>query len=219
VEAVLVIYEAEDLEACILTSLPDRPHASQSPPGPPNTNTTTPVPGAVVAEPDWDVIEDRITGLLEVAQPQGDLTVGVVFTQPMSVAQVEELLANLDAVWISAWRSDYACLTVGVDALASRFAFPDGVQRAASARLAADAAGSAVTGRFLLEEIWEEMEEAAMALRAPGVMIEAVQAGIPVASLPQLAGSEAVRLTRLALDPESAGDLSQIVPPRDCISS
>ena len=218
VEAVLVLEGAAELEDCILTSLPDRPLASQCQSTPPNTNTTIPRPGELTAARDLDGIETRVAELLTEARPQGDLTVGVVFAQDLSVTQVEDLLASFDAIWISAWRSDYACLMVGGEARASRFAFPDGVERAAAARVAADAGGTAITGRFLLEAIWEEMEEAARALRSPGVLIEAVQTGIPLETLPELTRHELVKVTRLALDPESAGDLREAKLPDDCIS-
>ena len=226
VEAVVILHDAPEQEACIVASVPDLPLWDQC--GVmlnPNPVTTIPPPGVDPAEAalrhfieeELPLLDARIISVLTAANPPGSVTVGIVLTEPIDVAQMEDLTEGLGGTWVSAWRTDFICIPdFGGPLGPDRFAYRDGVERADEARKAADESQAPVTGRFILEAMWDRMEHAAIAIREPGVMIEAMQAAIPVAALPAMEDHPLVSRVRIAATPDVAGDLSQ-PPPVDCL--
>ena len=184
--------------------------------------TTIPTPGQIAdaererrvfIEVELPLLDARIAELIGRTHPNDQLTVGLVFVEPLTVPDMEAFTEELDGLWVSAWRTDYVC---GSGMLAgqpqpSRFAFRDGVERAAAARAAADRSQEPLTGRFLLEAAWAGMEHAAQAIREPGVLVEAVEVLLPVERLSGLEVEPKVRKVRIAATPEEAGDLTD--PP------
>jgi hypothetical protein len=65
--------------------------------------------------------------------------------------------------------------------------------------------------------MWDRMEQAAIAIREPGVMIEAMQAALPVAALSALEDQPLVSQVMIAVTPDVAGDLSE-PPPVECLN-
>ncbi|MDP3984784.1 MAG: hypothetical protein Q8Q52_07275 [Acidimicrobiia bacterium] len=223
VEAVVLLHDAPSQESCVLASLPDRPLFDQCGPipNPNNTATTVPPPGADPAdsqsrlfiEEDLPMLDAHIVEVLAAAGPPGDVTVGIVLAQPMSVSDMEDFVANLGGTWVSAWRTDLVCfLGPGGDPRPDRFAYRDGVERAAAARRAADQGDAPATGHMFLEEVWDRMEQAARAMREPGVTVEAIEVALPVEALAKLEDQAFVKTVRIALNPDEAGDLSEPAP-------
>ncbi len=229
VEAVVMLHDTPTQEACILASRPDLPLWDQCGlmPEPSNTATTIPPPGVDPAEAELrrfieeelPQLDARIVNVLTAANPTTPVSVGIVLDHPLELEPMEAFLAELGGTWVSAWRTDFICLPdfsgqPGPD----RFAYRDGVERAAAARKAADESQTPITGRFILEAMWERMELAAIAIREPGVMVEAMQAAIPVPALSDLEDHPLVSQVRIAVTPDVAGDLSQ-PPPVDCLDA
>jgi hypothetical protein len=186
----------------------------------PNPVTTIPPPGIDPAEAELrhfievelPLVDARIVSVLSAADPPTPVTVSIVLADPIDVAGMEDFTRELGGTWVAAWRTDFICTPAFAGQLEpDRFAYRDGVDRAAAARRAADESQAPVTGRFILEAMWNRMEQAAIAIRKPGVMIEAMQAAIPVAALSALEDQPLVGKVRIALTPDVAGDLSQ--PP------
>jgi hypothetical protein len=167
----------------------------------------------IFIEEELPLLDARIAEFIGRSHPNDQLTVGLVLAEPMTVPDMEAFTEELGGVWVSAWRTDYVC---GAGLLAgqpqpSRFAFRDGVERAAAARAAADQSQEPLTGRFLLEAAWAGMEQAAQAIREPGVLVEAVEVLVPVETLAILDNDSEIRTVRIAATPEEAGDLTD--PP------
>ena len=228
VEAVVMLHDAPEQEACIVASRPDLPLFDQCGVVPnPNPVTTIPPPGVDPAqaalhrfiEEELPLLDSRIVAVLTAADPPTPVTVGIVFDHPIAVRELEDFTQELGGTWVSAWRSDFICIpgVEGQPAALERFAYRDGVERAAAARRAADESEAALTGRFIVEAMWDRMEQAALAVREPGVLLEATQVAIPVSSLPALADHPLVSRVRLAVTPDVAGDLSE-PPPLECIN-
>lgn len=223
VEAVVLLHDAPGQEACVLNARPDRPLWDQCGvmPNPANIATTIPPPGVDPAqarlrtfiEEELPLLDARIVDVLTAANPPTDVTVGMTLDHPLTVPEMEDFVADLGAIWVSAWRTDFICVPgfngqPGPD----RFAYRDGESRAAAARTAADQSEAGVTGRFLLEAMWDGMEQAAIAIRKPGVMIEAVEVALPSEALMTLEDHPLINQVRIALNPEEAGDLSEPAP-------
>ena len=51
-------------------------------------------------------LDKRITATLARTHPTGEVTVGLVFREPMTVPDMEALMAELGGEWVSAWRTD-----------------------------------------------------------------------------------------------------------------
>jgi hypothetical protein len=225
VEAMLILHDAPEQETCLVTSRSDLPLWDQCGVVPnPNPVTTIPPPGIDPAEAELrhfievelPLLEARILSLLSVANPPTPVTVNVVFDEPIDLPTLEDFIGELGGTWVAAWRTDFICLPdFAGQSGPDRFAYRDGVERAAAARKAADESPTPVTGRFILEAMWDRMEQAAIALREPGVMIEAMQAVIPVPALSSLDDHPLVSQLRIAVTPDVAGDLSQ-PPPLEC---
>jgi hypothetical protein len=161
-------------------------------------------------------LDAQILTVLSAADPPGPVTVGIVLANPIDVGGVEDFTQELGGSWVAAWRTDFVCLPGFAGQLEpDRFAYRDGVERAAAARKAADESQTPITGRFILEAMWDRMEQAAIAIREPGVTIEALQAAIPVPALSDLENHRLVSQVRIAVTPDVAGDLTQ-PPPVEC---
>jgi hypothetical protein len=226
VEGVILIHDAPAQQACVLGSRSDLPLWDQcgAMPNPNNTATTIPPPGVDPAEAQrrqfieqqLPQLDARIVEVLTTANPGTPVTTGIVVKEPMLVPEIEDLVEGLGATWVSAWRTDFICVPgFSGQLVPDRFAYLDGVARAAAARLSADQSEAPVTGRFLLEAMWDGMEQAAVALRKPGVMVEAMEVALPVQNLATLADHPLISRVRIALNPEEAGDLSELAP-LDC---
>jgi hypothetical protein len=225
-EALVFLHWLPEQEACVVavtdptTSLFELCQASSPEPiGAPVTTHPTPdqiaeeeLERRVFLEEELPLLDARIAETLLRTHPTDELTVGLVFAEPLTLPDMEAFIEDLGGIWVSTWRTDYVCgpESVGPNQ-ASRFAFRDGVERASAARQAADQSQVPVTGRFLLEAAWAGMEHAAQAIREPGVLVEAVEALLPVEQLPRLEGEPKVRTVRIAVTPEEAGDLTD--PP------
>jgi hypothetical protein len=159
-------------------------------------------------------LDERATALLTAAHPDGTVTAGLLFVDPIALADVEQLAAGQGVVLVSAWRTDYLCFS-GIDDwpvdTASRFAYLDGVDRARQLRQEMENSATPVTGAHIPLDGFAVMEQEAVALREPGVLIEAVQAGVPVGSLESLRNDPHVAKIRLADFPVEWLDLSD--PP------
>lgn len=170
----------------------------------------------VFLEKELPLLDALIAETLLRTHPTDELTAGLVFSNPLSVLDMEAFTEELGGIWVSAWRTDYVCgPALAGQPQPSRFAFRDGVERAAAARQAADESQQALTGRFFLEAEWAGMEQAAWAIREPGVLVEAAEVLLPVERLPGLQAEPKVRTVRIAATPEEAGDLTD-PPVPDC---
>ena len=229
VEALTLVQAMPEQEACVVTVTdPTTPLFDLCQLSIPETiggpETTNPIPGQIVdaerdrrifIEEELPVLDARITEVIGRTHPTDQVTVGLVFGEPLSVPDMETFIEDVGGTWISAWRTDYICgPELAGQPQPSRFAFRDGVERAATARLAADQSEEPVVGRFIFEAAWAGMEHAARAIREPGVRIEAVEALVPVDGLSMLDGEPEIRTVRIAVTPEEAGDLTDPpVPP------
>ena len=159
-------------------------------------------------------LDEQAIALLTAVHPDGTVTAGLLFVDPMGLSEVEQLAAEQDVVPISAWRPDYLCFP-GIDDwpidTASRFAYVDGVDRARRLREEMENSATPVTGAHIPLDGFAVMEQEAVALREPGVLIEAVQAGVPVGSLESLQCDPHVARLRLVDFPVEWLDLSD--PP------
>lgn len=237
VEALTFLHGLPDQEACVLAVTdPTKPLSdlcqlsSAGPIGVPETTIPTPDQIAemereqaafaerrrVFMEEELPLLDARIAETLRRTHPTGELKVGLVFAEPLTLPDMEALSEGLGGVWMSAWRTDYVCSpAIAGQTQASRFAFRDGVERAAAARRAADQSEEPLTGRHIFEAAWAGMEHAARAIREPGVMVEAVEVLIPVKRLSSLYDEPEIRAVRIAATPEEAGDLTNQAVP-DC---
>ena len=226
VEAVVLLHDAPGQEACIVASRDDLPLFDQCGVVPnPNPVTTIPPAGVDPAEAELrrfieeelPFLDARIVSVLTAADPPTPVTVGVVFEDPIDLRALEDFAAELGGTWKSAWRTDFICISgfEGQPGTLERFAFRDGVDRAAAARRAADTSETPMPGRFFVEAMWAAMEQAAIAIREPGVLVEAAQIAFPVSSLPALTDHQLVSRMRFAVTPDVAGDLSE-PPPVEC---
>ena len=160
------------------------------------------------------LLDERAIGLLTAAHPDGTVTAGLLFADPLGLTDAEQLSARHGAELISVWRTDYLCFPGLEDwpvDTASRFAYLDGVDRARQLREEMENSTTPVTGGHIPLDAFAVMEQEAVALREPGVSIEAVQAGVPVASLESVRDDPAVARLRLADFPVEWLDLSD--PP------
>ncbi len=159
-------------------------------------------------------LDEQAVALLTAAHPDGTFTGGLLFVDPLALSDVEQLAAGQGAVLISAWRTDYLCFP-GIEDwpvdTASRFAYLDGVERARQLREEMENSTTPVTGGHIPLDAFAVMEQEAVALREPGVLIEAVQARLPVGSLASLRDDPHVARLRLADFPVEWLDLSD--PP------
>ncbi len=77
------------------------------------------------------MLDARIVEILRRTHPTSEVTVGLVFANPLTLPDMEALVEGLGGAWVSAWRTDYVCSPViAGQTQASRFAFRDGVDRA-----------------------------------------------------------------------------------------
>ncbi len=222
----VLLHDVPSQESCVLASLPNLPLFDQCGPipNPNNTATTIPPLGPTPADARWrffieeelPMLDAHIVEVLAAAAPPGEVTVGIVLAQPMTVPDMEDFVANLGGAWVSAWRTDLVCFFgPGGDPRPDRFAYRDGVERAAAARQAAAQGDAPAAGHMSLEEVWDRMEQAARAMREPGVTVEGIEVALPVEALATLEDQAVVETVRIALNPDEAGDLSEL-PPVDC---
>ncbi len=159
-------------------------------------------------------LDERAIAVLSAAHPDRAVTAGLLFTSPLDLSAVEQLAALHSAVLISAWRTDYVCFAGISDwpiDTPSRFAYFDGVERARQSREEMENSTTPVTGGQMPLNAFAVMEQEAVALRESGVLIEAVQAEVPVGSLESLRNEPMVAGLRLADYPIEWLDLSE--PP------
>jgi hypothetical protein len=157
-------------------------------------------------------LDERAIALLRAAHPDGAVTAGLLFASPLDLSAAEQLAARHSAVLISAWRTDYVCLAGISDwpiDTPSRFAYFDGVERARQSREEMENSTTPVTGGHIPLNAFAVMEQEAVALRESGVLIEAVQAEVPVGSLESLRNDPTVAGLRLADFPIEWLDLSE----------
>lgn len=239
VEALTFLHGTPEQEGCVVAVVdPERPFSELCAPPPPlladEPVTTIPTPEQIAAmerqqaaeeaahrlfvEEELPRLDERIAATLARTHPTGEVTVGLVLSEPMTVPDMEALMAELGGEWVSAWRTDYVCLP-GYDGLpmpeARRFAYRNGVERAATARQAAEESDEPLVAHHIPYNAWAHMEQAARAIREPGVLVEAVEGRLPIVALPNLDAQPDVRTVRIAFTPEQAGDLSD-PPVPDC---
>ena len=159
-------------------------------------------------------LDERAISVLTAVHPDGTVTAGLLFVDPMALSDVEQLAAGQGAVLISAWRTDYLCFPgiedwPSIPPAGSRYL--DGVERARQLREEMENSTTPVTGAHIPLDAFAVMEQEAVALREPGVLIEAVRAGVPVGSLESLRNDPHVARLRLADFPVEWLDLSD--PP------
>jgi hypothetical protein len=224
VEALTFLHWLPEQEPCVvaitdpttsLFELCSRPEPTGAP------VTTNPTPAQIdeeererriFIEEELPLLDARIAEVIGRTHPTDLLTIGLVLSEPLTVPDMEAFIERLGGIWVSAWRTDYVCgPALAGQSQPSRFAFRDGVERAAALRRAADQSQEPLTGRFLLDAAWAGMEHAAQAIREPGVLVEAVEALIPVQRLSDLHGLPEIRTVRIAATPEEAEDLTD--PP------
>lgn len=166
------------------------------------------------------LLDERASALLTAVHPGGVVTAGLVFGDPLDLRAVEEMTAGHGAILIAAWRTDYICLP-GLEGFpmvqASRFAYLDGVERARQLREDMENSTTPVTGVHIPLNAFAVMEQEAVALREPGVLIEAVQATVPVDALESLRNEPRIETVRLADFPVEWFDLAD-TPIPDCES-
>ena len=159
-------------------------------------------------------LDERAVRLLTAVHRGGVVTAGLLFTDPQSLDDVERLASESGATLVAAWRTDFVCLR-GIDdwptMTPSRFAYFDGEERAERLRQEMENSTTPVTGAHIPLTAFAVMEEEAAALRGPGVLLEAVQAEVPVAALGSLLGDPAIAQVRIADFPNDWVDLSN--PP------
>lgn len=167
------------------------------------------------------VLDERAFELLTAVHPDGLVTAGFVFSDPLDLPEVETIAAGASAVLMGAWRTDYLCFPGLEDfpmSQASRFAYLDGVERAGQLREEMANSTTPVTGAHIPLNAFAVMEQEAVALREPGVLIEAVQATVPVVALESLRNAPRIEAVRLADFPIAWFDLADIPIP-DCESN
>jgi hypothetical protein len=164
------------------------------------------------------VLDERASALLTAVHPGGVVTAGLVFGNPLDLQAVEEMTAGNGAILVAAWRTDYLCLP-GLEGFpmsqASRFAFLDGVERARQLREEMANSTTPVTGAHIPLNAFAVMEQEAVALREPGVLLAAVQATVPVDALEPLRDDPRIEAVRLADFPIEWFDLADARIP-DC---
>ncbi|MDH3259441.1 MAG: hypothetical protein OEM81_11715 [Acidimicrobiia bacterium] len=163
------------------------------------------------------VLDERAFDLLASTHSDGVVTAGLVLADPLNLTEAEQLMADIGAELISVWRTDYECFP-GSDAAwpvatASRFAYPDGVERAEKSRQEMENSTTPVTGAHIPLNAFAVMEQAALALRDPGVLLEVVQAKVSVAALELLRNDPRIERVRLADFPTEWIDLSNLPIP------
>ena len=161
-------------------------------------------------------LDERAIALLTAAHPDGVVTAGLIFVEPLDLSAAEQLTGEHGAVLIAAWRTDYLCFP-GIDDwpidTASRFAYLDGVERAQRLREEMENSSTPVTGAQMPLDAFAVMEQEAIALRQPAVLLEAVQAEVPVAALESLRSDPHVAGLRLAEFPTEWIDLPNLPVP------
>jgi hypothetical protein len=161
-------------------------------------------------------LDERAIALLTAAHPDGVVTAGLIFVEPLDLSAAEQLTGEHGAVLIAAWRTDYLCFP-GIDDwpidTASRFAYLDGVEQAQRLREEMENSSTPVTGAQMPLDAFAVMEQEAIALRQPAVLLEAVQAEVPVAALESLRSDPHVAGLRLAEFPTEWIDLPDLPVP------
>ena len=161
-------------------------------------------------------LDERAFGLVTSTHPDGVVTVGLVLADPLALAEVKQLADAAGAVLMAAWRTDYVCHPGLEDwpvETASRFAHFDGVERAARLQQEMENSTTPVTGGSIARDLFAVTEQEAIALREPGVLLEAVQAEVPVSVIESLRDDPRVDRVRLADFPTEWIDLSdQAIP-------
>lgn len=161
-------------------------------------------------------LDERAIALLAIAHPDGIVTAGLIFVDPMDLSAVEQVAGGQGAVLIAAWRTDYLCFP-GIDDwpidTASRFAYLDGVERAERLQEEMQNSTTPVTGAQISLDAFAVMEQEAIALRQPGVLLEAVHAEVPVSALESLRNDPHVGRLRLADFPTEWIDLTDLPVP------
>jgi hypothetical protein len=165
------------------------------------------------------LMDERAHQLLASTHPDGVATVGLILTVPLSLNQLEQLAAETGTSLIAAWRTDYECFS-GLDdwpaATASRFAYLDGVERAERLRQEMENSTTPVTGAHIPLNTFAVMAQEAVALRQPGVLLEAAQVDVPVAAFELLYGDPRIERIRIVDFPTESFDLSRPpLPPCD----
>lgn len=162
------------------------------------------------------VLDAQAAELLASTHPNDMVEVGLVFAEPLSLTAAEQTVAGYGADLIAAWRTDYVCLP-GWEELplprASRFAYLDGVERAARLQQEMDNSTTPVTGRHIPMNSFAVMAQEAQALREPGVLLEAVQVEVPIARVDDLTSDPAVSRVRLVGFPTEWVDFSDLPLP------
>jgi len=166
------------------------------------------------------VLDRRAIELLTAVHPGGIVTAGLVLGDPLDLPAVEKMTSVEGMVLIAVWRTDYVCLP-GLESFptsqASRFAYLDGVEQARQLREEMENSATPVTGAHIPLNAFAVMEQEAVALREPGVLLEAVQARVPISSLEMLRNDPRIENVRLADFPTEWFDLPDLPVP-DCVS-
>jgi hypothetical protein len=233
VEGLAYLDENPDREECVISvGDPDRSFLEACEPSDPREVPVTTVPSSSSAADEAAVVEAyealmsrRLPDLDEKAleflhrhHASASVTAGLVFETPVDLATALMLVEELGGTLVVAWRTDSVCLP-GTDDwpiwTARRFAYLDGVERASRSRKELENSTTPVTGAHIPLNSFAVMEQAAVALQDPGVLIEALQAELPVAVLDGLAADPRISRVRLAAFPTEWFDLTE-VPTPDC---
>lgn len=158
----------------------------------------------------------RAVDLLSQTHPDDAIDAGVILVEAVELGEAERLVARSGGTLIAAWRTDYVCLP-GWEGMpfetASRFAYLDGVERADRLRREMENSTTPVTGAHIPLNAFAIMEQEAVALREPGVLLEALQVSIPAASLGRFDEDDRVARVRIVDFPVDGIDLGEIAVP------
>ncbi len=165
------------------------------------TETTVPTGTVIAVSPprDSQLIDQAVEDTVLAAHPEAIVDVGVVFAPDVPLETARQLAHRFGTEVMAVWRADQVCVPAwggfpGTEP--SRFAWVDGVERAAAERKAAAEGRTVVTGHHIAESAWSRMEEEASAL-VPGTQLVAMAIHLPVAQLTDLRQDERVTRTRI----------------------
>ncbi len=181
--------------------------------------TTIPGPAPSTTGYDLEAIEAAVETALISSHPDGRFIVVLQLPERVSMREASALAASIAGELVAVWRTDEVCVTgFGAEGTQpSRFAYVDGVSRAAKERAAAEAASTPITGRHIVEALWDRMAEEAEALLEPGVALAAVAVDVRIGDIPAIRADSRFAAVNLA-HPTSLEFSVDLEPatPADC---
>ena len=161
------------------------------------------------------ILDEKILEMLMATHGEGTVTTGLLLAEAIGLTDLEELAGDFESTPIAVWRTDYVCLP-GTDFwpnASTRFAYLDGVERGERLSRELQNSSTPVTGAHIPLNAFAIMQQEAVALREPGVLLEAARLEIPVAKLQSLGSDPRVEQVRFADFPIEWLDLSDQTRP------